>query len=129
MGRPPVAAAAALCERTPEPGRDVLDADAVLVQPVEGGELVRRVHVLAHDVLGQACLGPVDNVCVQHAAGASGAFRDPLLLGQQFQGGQPAPAGDNLVAVARRSALHCPASAGPQAIAATHVRPVPRCPN
>ena len=71
------------------------------MERLERLELVGRVHVPEHDVLGQARLGPVHAVRAQHAAGSGGALDDPLLLGQQFQGGQLAPAGDNLVAVVR----------------------------
>ena len=87
--------------RTRQSGCDVLDTDASLVQSVEHLELVGGVHVLAPYVFGQARLGPVRAVRVQHAVGNGGALGNELLLGQQFEGGQSAPAGDNLAAVTR----------------------------
>jgi len=83
----------------PEPGGDLLDAQPgpVLVQPCERLELVGGVHVQPHHVLGQARLGPVHPVAVQHAAGDGSPLADALALGQQLQGCQPPPAGSDLV--------------------------------
>ncbi len=78
---------------------DVLDAVAGLVQLGEGFHLVGRVHVGAHDVLGEADLADFFVLVHNHARHRVGVAVDLALRCQAHQRLQAATAGHDLVGV------------------------------
>ncbi len=82
----------------PEPGRHILNRDALLYQPGKGHKLIRRVHGLPLDILRQGDFGDGLGIVLDQA-GHRVIDRDPLGLGQRLQGPQSASPGDHLEAI------------------------------
>ena len=80
--------------RDEEGGGDLLLALALLAHRLEGAELVERVQRRALDVLGEAVL--LGEPVGAHDAGHGRGPRQPLLLDQQLERPEAAPAGRDL---------------------------------
>ena len=85
----------------PEAGRDVLDVDAALVQPMERLELVGRGMSWRTMFSARLASDPSTPFGSSTRQGTGVPLVIRFCLPQQSHGGRPAPAGDDLVAVAR----------------------------